>query len=171
MNEDRPQKFRPFTSQASLHRIMSFFKFTTDKTVKQLRWVMVFTIVFDKFCTLIGQPNSYWHHPETMIEGNQFVRQFLGQGLTVYIPFSVAYIFLMVLLASIIPRKLALVLIFYGIFGHYFAASTWLVYRFHFGVNACAIYGIFVGVVLVQLIFPKSANVSKEPFSSNDPDV
>ena len=141
--------------------IMSFFKFTTDKTVKQLRWVMVSTIVFDKCCTLFGQPSSYWHHHQTVVEGNPLARYFLVQGLTFYIPYSLVYIFLMILLASTIPRKLALVLIFYAIFGHYFAVCTWFVWGFHLGTGAVGIYGLILGTVLVQLIFPKHANECK----------
>jgi len=37
---------------------MRFFKLTTDRIVKRLRWVMVGTILFDDFITILGQPNT-----------------------------------------------------------------------------------------------------------------
>jgi hypothetical protein len=132
---------------------MSIFKFTRDKTVKRLRWVMVCTIIFDKLNTLLCQPRSYWHFPKTAVEGNPFIRLFLSRGLTVYVIYSMIYILVAFSLASTIPKRLALVGIFAVILGHYWAASTWLVFYWNFGSCAAGIYAIVLGVVFVQLAF------------------
>jgi hypothetical protein len=141
---------------------MSFFKFTKDETVKRLRWVMVFTIVFDLFLTLLGQPSSYWHHPETLREGNSYTHHYLAQGPKVYIVYSLVLILVFVSLVSILPRKLALVIIFYKIFVHYFGACTWLDYHWQFGDSACCIYGIVLGLIIVQLVFSTSPKANTQ---------
>ena len=133
---------------------MAFFQFTKDKVVKRLCWVMVGANLFDKLCTLLGQPDSYWHHPEAVREGNVLPRFFLIHGWPVYLLYSLIYISAVFFILSIIPRRLALVGLFSEILAHYFAACTWLVYHWHFGVCASGIYSIILGVVFVQWAYP-----------------
>jgi hypothetical protein len=150
---------------------MPSFKFTTDRIVKRLRWVMVCAMLFDSCVTLLSQPRSYWHHPETVIENNHFFRYFFGQGLPVYLLTILVYIVVTFLLVSIVPRRLALVGVFSFILGHYYGASTWLNYRWHFGINAPIIYGIILGVVFVQLAFSTPDKPILEKVLSNEPDA
>jgi hypothetical protein len=150
---------------------MSFFKFTSDKTIKRLRWVMVCTMLFDSSITLLGQPSSYWQHPHTMREGNGFFRYFFSQGLPVYVLTILIYISVVFLLISILPRRLALVGVFSFILGHYFGASTWLAYYWHLGINAPIIYGIILGMVFVHLAFPTPDKPSPEKSLSNESDA
>jgi hypothetical protein len=150
---------------------MTFFKFTTDKTVRRLRWVMVSTMLFDIFLTLLGQPSSYWLHPDTLSERNPQTHHYLAQGLSVYVTYEVILILVLLLLASTLPRKLALVLIFYKSFAHYFGSCTWLDYHWHFGDNICSIYGIILGLVIVQLVFSTPTKATQEDLLVNEPDA
>jgi hypothetical protein len=147
---------------------MSLIKFTTDISVRRLRWVFLCASLFDKCCTLLGQPASYWHHPESVREGNEFVRYFLSRGLPVYLLYSLIYVSVVLLIVSIIPRRLALVGLLSMIFVHYFAASTWLVYHWHFGICASGIYGVMLGVVFVLLAFPTPDKTDTKNLLSDD---
>ncbi|MFO1477410.1 MAG: hypothetical protein U1F98_12240 [Verrucomicrobiota bacterium] len=133
---------------------MLLFKLTADKTVKRLRWVMVGTMLFDKINTLLGQPSSYWQRPTTADEGDAFFYFFLSRGLPVYLLFSLVYIVVIFLLVSVLPRRLGLIIIFAFILCHFLGASTWLAYRWHFGVTGPIIYGIILSVLIVLLAFP-----------------
>ncbi|HTB84062.1 MAG TPA: hypothetical protein VK742_10445 [Candidatus Sulfotelmatobacter sp.] len=144
-------------------------KFTIDTIVRRLRWIMVGAIIFDKLNTLLGQPGAYWNHPEAANEGNAFFRLFLSRGLPAYLLFSLVYIAVIFVLVSIIPRRLALVSIFAFILGHYFGASTWLSYRWHFGITAPIIYGIILGVLIVLLAFPTPDRTNTKNLASADP--
>jgi len=130
---------------------------------------MVGAMIFDKLNTLLGQPGAYWHHPEAANEGNAFFHLFLSRGLPTYLIFSLVYISVILLLVSIIPRRLALVSIFAFILGHYFGASTWLSYHWHFGVTGPIIYGIVLGVVFVRSAFPAPGKTSLQNLTSNEP--
>ena len=135
---------------------MAFFKFTTDKTVKRLRWVMVCTNLFDQINTLLGQPNTYWQHPETANEANHIVHYFISRGWSVYVLYSLVYIAATFLLVSIIPRRLALMGILSLILVHYYGASTWLFHRWHFGTHGPDTYGWTLGIIIVLLACPAS---------------
>jgi hypothetical protein len=79
------------------------------------------------------------------------------------------YISVVFFLVSILPRRLALVSIFAFIFGHYYGASGWLEYYWHFGINAPIIYGIILGVVFVQLAFSTPDKKKTKNLLSDDP--
>jgi hypothetical protein len=134
---------------------MVLFKPTADKTVRRLRWVMVATMLFDKLNTLLGQPAAYWQHPEVNDEGDPFFRFFLSRGLPVFLLFSLFYIGVIFSLVSIVPRRPGLIIIFAFILGHYLGASTWLAYRWHFGIVGPIVYGIVLSVLIVVSAFPK----------------
>ena len=100
---------------------MPLFKFTSDQTVKRLRWVMIGAILFSMVNTLSGQPESFWHHPETAIRGdglsiynetNHTFDFFLGRGWMPYLLTSLIYLSAVFLIVSVLPRKLALIAIF-----------------------------------------------------------
>src|ERR1700722_20158636 len=101
-------------------------KLTTDKIVKRLRWVMVGAIVFDDINTLLGQPSNYWQHPEIADEGNHLTHYFISRGYMCFYLYELVYIAVAFLLASILPRQLALIVAFSFILRQYFRASTWL---------------------------------------------
>jgi len=142
---------------------MSFIKFTEDEMVKRLRWPMVALIIFSMANTLAGQPAGYWHNPALAIRGdglsinnptNHTFEFFLGSG---WIPFATAalvYLTTMFLLASALPRKLALVFIFSVIFGHYYGASNWLAIRWHLGIAGPSYLGFVLVMFIVFAAFP-----------------
>jgi hypothetical protein len=142
---------------------MPLFKFTSDQTVKSLRWVMIGAILFSMVNTLSGQPESFWHHPETAIRGdglsiynetNHTFDFFLGWGWMPYFFTSLIYLSAVFLLVSVLPRKAALIAIFSFIFGHFFGANNWLAVRWHLGINASTIYGSVLVPVIVLEAFP-----------------
>ena len=142
---------------------MAFWKFTTDSAVKRLRWLMVGSILFDKLCTLLGQPSTYWQDPNTADEINKGWHYSLSQGWQFYLLISIITVVVLFLIVSLIPKRIALVVIFTVILNRYFGASFWLCYHWHFGVGGPLIYGIILSMILVWLVFPKSL--------SNDPDA
>lgn len=141
---------------------MPFFKFTTDKIVRRLRWVMLGVILFDNINTLAGQPGIYWQHPETVQEGNHLTHFFISRGWMFFCLYEVAYMAGIFLLASIVPRPLALVVMFAFIFGHYYGASTWLADRWHLGTQGTVIYGIILAAIVVWVAFPPPGKTKTE---------
>jgi hypothetical protein len=116
---------------------------------------MVGAILLDKFSTLIGQPSTYWQHPETANELNPYWHHSLSRGWQIYCLDSLISIVSQFLIVSIIPRRIALFTIFYIILGHYFGASWWLCYHWNFGTEGISIYSVIFSVILVVLVFPK----------------
>jgi hypothetical protein len=117
---------------------MPFIKFTSDQIVGRLRWVMIGAMLFSMVNTLSGQPESFWHHPETAIRGdglsihdktNHTFEFYLGQGWPAYLGASLLYLLAAFLAVSVLPRMAALITIFSLLFGHFFGASNWLAVR------------------------------------------
>ena len=135
---------------------MPLFKFTTDRIVRRLRWVAVFTIFFDDFNTLLGQPSSFWQRPETADEFNRLTHFFISHGWMCYCVEQLVYAAGAFLLASILPRRCALVVLFALILGHFDGASSWLAHRWHFGTTGMVVYAIILAAIIVPLAFPKS---------------
>jgi hypothetical protein len=137
---------------------------TSDKTTKRLRRIMIAVLLFSAILTLSGQPESYWHHPQTAIRGdglsignatNHGFEFFLGRGWQAFIMTSMLYLAGAFLLVSLLPRKAALIAIFSFIFGHYFGETNWLVVRWHLGIGGASIYALVLALMLVLSAFPK----------------
>ena len=148
---------------------MPLFKFTTDQIVKRLRWVMIGAILFSMANTLSGQPESFWHHPETAIRGdglsiynetNHTFDFYLGHGWPAYLITSLIYLSCTYFLVSILPEKLALITIFSFIFGHFFGATNWLATRWHLGIIASSIYGLVLVPIIVFCAFPALSSIT-----------
>jgi len=133
----------------------------TDQVIKRLRWLMAAVILLDAFNTLLGQPASYWHHPEMVHEGNQFSRFFLMRGWYAYCAIELIYCSVMFWLVSVFPKRLPLIFIFYFIFIHFIGASNWFFYEWRMGMETPVIYGIILSVLIVLLAFLHSD--MKEP--------
>jgi hypothetical protein len=129
--------------------------FTSDTVVKRLRWVMVCVILFDFLVTWLGQPGTYWLHPETANEGNSLFKYFMAHGLGVYVPFVLAYIAVAFLVASMGCKRGALIAIFSYILGHYFGACSWLANHWGLGTTSIVVYGILLATIVVRLAFPR----------------
>ena len=110
---------------------------------------MVCVILTDIINTLLGQPKSYWQHPETGAEYNRLIRLIVTQGHLPFVLFLLLYLAGAFLVVSLLPRRLSLIALFSFILCHYFGASTWWVYHWGYGMQASIIYGIILAVVLV----------------------
>jgi hypothetical protein len=148
---------------------MPLFKFTSDQTVKRLRWVMIGAILFCMVNTLAGQPESFWHYPETAIRAdglsiyNQTNRTFdffLGRGWMPYLLACLIYLSASFSFVSLLPRKTALTAIFSFLFGHFFEANNWVVVRWHLGLNATTMYGFVLATIIVFAVFPTMSSTS-----------
>jgi hypothetical protein len=145
---------------------MRFFKFTNDKVVRRLRWLVVCLIFLDATLTLLGQPSTYWHNYQTALEGNPFFRQYLCRG---YVPFCFAMLVFATFVfsfVSILPRLAALVLIFTYLFAEFFTTETWLMFRWKLGFNGLTVYAILIGGVVALLAFPKQIGNPQTPPST-----
>ena len=144
---------------------MVMVQFSHDPIVKRLRWVVLAAMLFSVINTLAGQPESYWHHPETAIRGdgmsianptNPTFDFFLGHGWLAYLGASVAYLAAAFLILSMLPRMAALMAAFAILFGHFFGTANWLCIRWHLGMPAFAIYGALLGAALASAAFPEA---------------
>ena len=115
-----------------------------DRAVKRLRWVVVGAILADITVTLIGQPGSYWHHPETMHEANSVSRFFLGHGWWAYFLYDLVYAFGVFQLLSKLPSVIALVAVFPFVLGHFNGVSCWFFYEWRLGMKMPVIIGMFI---------------------------
>lgn len=141
---------------------MTCLKFTTDETVKRLCWVMVGVILFDDINTLLGQPATFWQHPETADEFNRLTHFFISHGWAWYCVYELFYIGGAFFLARILPRRLGLVILLALILGHFDGGSSWLAHRWHFGTQGMVIYGIILAVILVLSAFPQRSKSNEK---------
>ena len=115
---------------------------------------MVGVVLFDDINTLLGQPATFWQHPETADEFNKLTHFFISHGWWWYCIEQFFYIAGAFLLARVMPRRAALVILFALILGHFDGGSSWLAHRWHFGTQGMAIYGIILAMILVLSAFP-----------------
>jgi hypothetical protein len=128
-----------------------------DPLVDKLRWVMLAVMLAGVGLTLTGQPSAFWRDPATAIRGdglgihdptNHSFEFFLGHGWWAYLICSAGYLAAAFLLASALPRRLALVLLFTVTLAHVYAGTNWLAVRWHGGMLASSVYGLALGFPL-----------------------
>ena len=136
----------------------------TDKILKKLRWVMLGTMVLDFLVTLIGQPHSFWIHPDTVHEGNPLSRFFLLKGWYYFAIYDLVYFTSIFLLVSYIPKRLALFLIFYFILIHFVGDSCWFFYEWRMGMQSPVIIGIILSSIIV-MIYESEISISNNGIS------
>jgi hypothetical protein len=122
--------------------------------VRRIRWVAVGTLLLDFTNTLIGQPHTYWQHPQTVHEANTLSRMFLLRGWFAFAVYDVAYCYVIVWLASALPETPALICVFAFMFGGYAGATNWFFYEWRMGIEAPILLGIALSVVIVLAVFP-----------------
>lgn len=122
--------------------------------VKKLRWMMVGAMLFDMINTILGQPASYWHHPETANEGFSLSRFFIMQGWEIFLLYDLIFFSLFFFLVSSIPKRPALVLVIGLILSYYFGACTWINNGWHVSAEGPVLYGIVLSAIFVLLAFP-----------------
>lgn len=123
----------------------------TSFEVTRLRWITVILIAVDVALTLAGQPSGFWNGTGTIKEANPVFAWFLAKGLFPFLAVMTGYAAVLFWLVSVLPRRTGLVVLLSFVFGHYFGASSWLMYHFKLGVLAPILYGILLSVCLVAL--------------------
>jgi hypothetical protein len=141
----------------------------TDHIIKRLYWVMLVPMLCDMICTLIGQPAGYWLHPEVAHEANQVSRFFLTQGWYAFIFMFLIFFSVIFLLVSILPRRFALMLVFYFMLVDFVGTSCWFFYEWRMGMETPVIFGIIISVIIVSLAFPISNNTNTQDLLSKYP--
>lgn len=131
-------------------------RFTTDKSIRRLRWLMLVVMFFDLINTILGQPPAYWRNPRTAEENNYLFYLVLSRGLLIYLAAALVYSATICCLVSILPKRLALAIILSFIFGHYNGACSWLQWHWETGMLGPIIYGIILSLAIVLLAFPSS---------------
>jgi hypothetical protein len=126
---------------------------------KRLPWVAVGVLLLDFANTLIGQPHSYWQHPETVHEANALSRMFLLHGWFAFSLYAVAYCFVILWLASALPRTAAVICVFAFVFAGYGGAANWFFYEWRMGMEAPVLLGIALSVAIVLLAFPETQKI------------
>jgi hypothetical protein len=121
--------------------------------IRRLRWVMFCVMLMDPLVTLLGEPASYWAHPETVHEGNSFWRWSMMQGWWVYILMDLAYCAGAFWLVTNLPRFYGVMVLFAFTFGHFIGASNWFFYEWRLGMQVPVVYGILLSSTIVLLSF------------------
>jgi hypothetical protein len=117
--------------------------------IRRLRWVMIGVMLIDPIVTLIGEPNSYWLHPQTVHEGNAFWRWFMMRGWSAYLLADLVYCLGAFWLVSNLPRFFAALTILAFTLGHFLGASNWFFYDWRLGMETPVLYGILLSGILV----------------------
>jgi hypothetical protein len=132
------------------------------RAVKRLRWVMAGATLLDFINTLIGQPGSYWLHPETVHEANAASRFFLAHGWTAFAAYDLFYIGGLFLLVSVLLTTAALICIFAFTLGAFAGGSNWFFYEWRLGMQAPVIYGVVLSGMIVALAFSRAGEARRE---------
>ena len=139
---------------------------STTLEIARLRWIAVILIAVDVTLTLIGQPGGFWNSSGAFKEANPFFAWFLAKGPAPFLALIVCYTAAVIWLVSVLPRRLGLITLMSFVFGHYFGASSWLMYHFRLGVLAPILYGVFLSICLIALGKEKNEpNKAPEPTS------
>jgi hypothetical protein len=118
----------------------------------KLLWLLAAVIIFDFGITMLGQPASYWHHPDAAEEGNPVFRWFMIRGAVVYLAFIFGYVAGVVVLVSRLPRQAAIITGLVFLLSHYFAGSTWLDFHFHLNMMRPTIYALVLSIALILIL-------------------
>lgn len=128
-----------------------FFEPSSDRFIRRVRWVMAAAIFADALVTLVGQPGSYWLHPETVHEGNSMSRWFMLHGWGAYVLMDLVYCLVALWLVALLPRFFATACLWMYVLGHFVGASNWFFYDWRLGWETPLAYGVFLSSVIVFL--------------------
>lgn len=135
----------------------------SDRILKRLLWVMAGVILLDMFNTLLGQPTSYWLHPETLNESNMIARFFMTRGWYAYLFMNLIYISVAFLLGWMLSRTGALICVFCYILVGFIGGSNWFFFHWRMGMEAPVIYGILLSVMIVWSSFSERQETDTAP--------
>jgi hypothetical protein len=116
---------------------------------RRVRWIAAATLLADMSLTLLGQPNTYWSHPETAYEGNVVSRYFLVHGWVAFGSYDAVYALALLFAISALPRPAGLTVAFYFIVVSFDGASNWLFFVWREGMPAVIGYASLVSLLLV----------------------
>jgi hypothetical protein len=133
------------------------FEVPVDQIKSRLRWVMAGAMLFDLTNTILGQPSSYWHQPQTANEGFWLSRYFLNWGFSPFLIYDVVGLTSLFFIVSVLPKKVGLIATWTLIFSYYFGASTWLVSRWELGWKGPLGYAIALSSILVWSVSCKQS--------------
>ena len=129
---------------------------------------MVAVMIAGIVLTLASQPSEFWIRPSTAIRGdglgihNPTNHSFeFGRGWFAYLACSAVYVAVSFLFVSVLPRWIALVLLFTVILGHVYAGTNWFAIRWHSGMLASSIYGLGLG-------FPLAIEMGRVAFTGQE---
>lgn len=132
--------------------------------VRRLRWLMLGVILFDMAITLIGQPASYWTDPSTVHEENDLYHIIMSKGIGFLFVTDLIYLTSSFFLVTFLPLRLALILCFSLILGHFFGGASWICFRYQWGVAGMVAYAIVLSAILAVLLCrPHKEPTSKSP--------
>jgi hypothetical protein len=123
------------------------------RMIRRLRWVMLAVMLMDPIVTLIGEPASYWLHPETVHEGNLLWRWFMMRGWPDYVLADLVYCLIAFWLASNLAGFSAVLSTFAFTFAHFIGASNWFFYDWRLGMETPVFYGMAISATLVWTAF------------------
>ncbi len=125
----------------------------SKRAVTRLRWIMFAPVLVDFAVTLIGQPASYWHNPQTAHESNELARVFLTHGWAAYLLYGSIYSSAVFFFVSELPQKLGLICAFTVILGGFTGFSNWFFYQWRLGAAVPALCGIALSALIVVFAF------------------
>jgi hypothetical protein len=133
------------------------FEVAADQIKSRLRWVMAGAMLLDLTNTILGQPDSYWHQPQTANEGFWLSRYFLNWGFSPFLTYDLIGLTSLFFIVSVLPKKAGLITTWTLVFSYYFGASTWLVSRWELGSKGPLGYAIVLSSILVWLVSCKQS--------------
>jgi len=140
---------------------MTYFQLSAEDIIRRLRWVMLAVILIDTVCTLSGQPPGYWHDHSKVNEIEPVTRFFLVRGVLPFAVGAVLYLVGAFCVVSFTPTRIALTLLFTFLLAHFWGATSWLLYHFHYGVRCQNLFEIAVAA-LVTLALGKAGKPASQ---------
>ncbi|MGH7953008.1 MAG: hypothetical protein ACREFE_13985, partial [Limisphaerales bacterium] len=142
---------------------MTIPKFTTDIVIRRLRWVVLLVMLADGAITLVGQPPSFWHDSRNTNEIEPVVRFFLARGAIPYIVVGLIYGFGALFIASILPRRLGLTLLFFLLLEHFWGMTSWCIYYFGVSIRLHDAFELCIAALITFSIFKPTPKHDRLP--------
>ncbi len=127
---------------------MTYFQTSLEDIIRRLRWVMLLVMLIDTVCTLAGQPAAYWHDPSKADEIEPVVRFFLVRGVLPFAIGAVLYLAGVFCLVSVAPARMALAVLIAFLLAHFWGATSWLLYHFHYGIRGQNFFEIAIAALV-----------------------
>jgi hypothetical protein len=113
---------------------MPRLSFSSDETLKRLRWIVLLVMLMDGFVTLFGQSWQFWQNSKYVNEIDPLWRFFLAKGVISFIGAYLLYVVTALLIASVAPRFIGITILFWLLLSHFCGVESWLVYHFGCGL-------------------------------------